>query len=100
MRRLLAANSKPACRPSGARSSLPAWQGRPLRGRKRPVASIPVGAISDGDALRVGHGRGAFQRIVGNIEGEKIGFGLIADVTFMTHIPSKVSPARLAIPCH
>jgi len=35
-----------------------------------------VGAKPDGYALAVGNGRGALQRIVGNIKGENIGFGL------------------------
>jgi hypothetical protein len=36
-----------------------------------------VRACADSDVLAVGNGRGALQRIVGNIEGENIWFGLI-----------------------
>ena len=35
-----------------------------------------TGANPDGYALAIGNRRGALQRIVGNVEGEDIGFGL------------------------
>jgi hypothetical protein len=35
-----------------------------------------VGAKPDSYALAIGNRRGALQRIVGNVEGEDIGFGL------------------------
>src|SRR5262249_40347488 len=48
----------------------------PLSGRKRPAAKIPVGASSDRYALAIGNRRGTLQHIVGNVEGEDVGFGL------------------------
>ena len=67
-----------------------------------------MGAKPDGYALAVGNGRGALQRIVGNIKGENIGFGLTGytarhDVHPHKSFDRRANPyraiVRAAVPC-
>src|SRR5215472_17985722 len=74
-------------------------RGRALCRRKRPLASKPIGAYSDGYALAIANAGGAFKRLVGNVEAKNIRFGLTGDITLHDTSPIKALPPK-PMACH
>jgi hypothetical protein len=60
------------------------------------LASKPVRANSDGYTLAIASDRGAFERIVGNVDTKNIVFGLTDNVTL--HDTDPIKPDRRLYP--